>query len=382
MIPKTYCPYPFISASLQADNTVLPCGQFMKSVHFKKVIPINEVRNGEFMKSMREKMLNGEHVEGCQCPAEEAAGMRSMRQSAIEKFGFTTETKLKKLELVFDNVCNIKCRSCGSPNSHLWYEDELEIYGEGLIGKKYVKNTLYNDVDFSDLEAIEVLGGEPMISPGTAEFFKKSKDLNILKNLSIQISTNGVEIASGHILTALLECKNLSMDISIDAYGEYNNYVRSGSDWNKILQSMEFYYSLFDKRPQGTTKISIHTTVSIYNANQLDILENFIADNFPKFRYSAQVLQYPIFMSIKNTPKEYKDAIRDKIKDQGIVAYMDSGGQDLFSEFINYSKKLDNLRNESMGDHNPFLKEFIDQYPNKTEFKREIFLKFLNDIRN
>ncbi len=382
MQSKTYCPYPFISSSLQADNTVLPCGQFMKSIHFKKVIPINEVRNGEFMNEMRAKMLRGEHVDGCQCPAEEAAGMRSMRQSAIDKFGFTTETKLRKLELVFDNVCNIKCRSCGSPNSHLWYEDELAIYGEGLIGKKYVKNTLYKDVDFSDLEYIEVLGGEPMISPGTEDFFKLASDLDILKNLNIQISTNGVERASGYVLKALQECKTLSMDVSVDAYGEYNNYVRSGSDWYKILDNMKFYSDLKDARTPDTTKLSVHTTVSIYNANQLDILENFVSKNFPNYAYSEQVLQFPVFMSIRNTPKDYKDAVRSKIKNPGIVSYMDSQGEDLFADFISYSQKLDDLRKETMADHNPFLKQFIESYPNKKEFSREVFIKFLDSIRN
>lgn len=382
MIPKTYCPYPFISSSLQADNTVLPCGQFMKSIHFKKVIPINEVRNGEFMKSMREKMLNGEHVEGCQCPAEEAAGMRSMRQSAIEKFGFTTETKLKKLELVFDNVCNLKCRSCGSPNSHLWYEDELEIYGEGLIGKKYVKNSLYKEVDFEHLEYIEILGGEPMVSPGTEEFFTTAKNLGILGNLNIQMSTNGMEKPSGNMLEAVKNCKTLSMDISIDAFGEYNNYVRSGSDWHKIISNMEYYNTLIDERPLGSTKFSVHTTVSIYNANQLNLLQDFLKENFPRFGYSEQVLQFPVFMSIKNTPQNYKDQIRDKINNPGIVSYMDSGGDDLFSHFISYSDKLDDLRKEYIGNHNMFLQKFITDYPKKENFNKEIFLKFLDTIRN
>lgn len=371
-----------MSASLQADNTVLPCGQFMKSVHFKKVIPIHEVRNGEFMSTMRAKMLAGEHVEGCQCPAEEAAGIRSMRQNAIDRFGFTTDTNLKKLELVFDNVCNIKCRSCGSPNSHLWYEDELAIYGEGLLGKKYFKNTLYHDIDFSHLEYIEVLGGEPFISPATSVFFKKAKQLDVLKNLTIQISTNGVEIAQGSVLTALLECKNLELTISIDAYGEYNNYVRSGSDWNKIVESIKFYNTLFEIRPKGTTKIAVHTTVSIYNANQLELLDNFISEHFSRFHKTKQVLQFPVFMSISNAPQSYKDHTRTKLTDAGIISYMDSTNTDLFADFINYSNKLDLLRNESMLDHNPFLKNLMDTYPYKNEFKQETFLKFLDGIRN
>lgn len=368
-----------MSASLQADNTVLPCGQFMKSVHFQKVIPIHEVRNGEFMNDMRRKMLNGEHVDGCQCPAEEAAGIRSMRQNAIDRYGYTTETKLRKLELVFDNVCNIKCRSCGTPNSHLWHDDEKAIYGVTFIDKKYTKNTVYADIDFTDLECIEVLGGEPMLSPGTNDFFHKAKP--ILPNLTIQISTNGMLLPNETMLTALLECKALELTISVDAYGKYNDYVRSGSNFEQIIESLNFYHTLFEKRT-GSTKISVHTAVSIYNVNQLDILDKFVNDNYPKFTLTKQVVQFPVFLSIKNTAQDYKDLVRPFIKDPAVISYLDSSGEDVFAHFINFSNKLDSLRNEYMKDYNPLLTNYIDSYSNKVDDSSAYLLQTINAIKN
>ena len=370
-----------MSASLQADNTVLPCGQFMKSVHFQKVIPVHEVRNGEFMNDMRRKMLNGEHVDGCQCPAEEAVGIRSMRQNAIDRFGFTTETKLRKLELVFDNVCNIKCRSCGTPNSHLWHDDEQAIYGITFIDKKYIKNTLYNDVDFADLECIEVLGGEPMLSPGTAEFFKKAANLDILKNLTIQISTNGMLLPPEVITTALLDCKSLELTVSIDGYGSHNDYIRSGSNFNQIINNLDFYNNLITQR-SGATKISIHTTVSIYNVNQLDVLDNFISDKFPHFVKTKQVLQFPVFLSIRNTAQDYKDLVRPYIQDQTIIDYLDSDGEDMFAHLINFSNKLDKLRNERIGTGNNLLSNYIDNYQYKVNDSSEFLLDSITAIKS
>lgn len=367
-----------MSASLQADNTVLPCGQFMKSVHFQKVIPVHEVRNGEFMNDMRNKMLAGEHVEGCQCPAEEAAGIRSMRQNALDRYGYTTETKLRKLELVFDNVCNIKCRSCGTPNSHLWHADEEAIYGTTLIKDKFIKNTIFEDVDFTNLECIEVLGGEPMLSPGTNSFFKKAE--SILPNLTIQISTNGMLQPNDVMLNALTKCKSLELTISIDAYGNYNDYVRSGSDWNKIVESLNFYQTLFDKR-KGATKIAVHSAVSIYNVNQLDILDKFINDNYPKFVLTKQVVQFPVFLSIKNTAQEYKDLVRPFIKDSSIVSYLDSDGKDMFAHFINFSNKLDEIRNE-VNDANPLLANYMTNYQHRVADSRVFFLQSISDIKN
>lgn len=370
-----------MSASLQADNTVLPCGQFMKSVHFKKIIPVHEVRNGEFMNEMRRKMLAGEHVDGCQCPAEEAVGIRSMRQNAIDRFGFTTETKLRKLELVFDNVCNIKCRSCGTPNSHLWHDDEQAIYGVTFIDKKYIKNTIYSDVDFTDLECIEVLGGEPMLSPGTTEFFKKATEVDVVKKLTVQISTNGMLLPNETMLTVLMDCGALELTISIDAYGQYNDYVRSGSNFEQIVSSLDFYHNLFDQR-QGPTKISVHTAVSVYNVNQLALLDKFVNDNYPKFTLTKQVVQFPVFMSIKNTAQDYKDLVRPFIADPAVVEYLDSEGEDYFAHFINFSAKLDVLRSEDMRNGNPLLAEYIANYTNKVADSSDFLLQTINAIKN
>jgi len=367
MIPKTYCAYPFVSASLQADNTVLPCGQFMKSSLFKKVIPVKEVREGPAMQAMRHKMLTGELVDGCQCYAEEQAGMSSMRQAGINRYGFQTDLTLRKLELVFDNVCNIKCRSCASVNSHLWYEDELVLYGETLLGRKYSKNTLYTDLDLSKLEEIEVLGGEPTVSPGAADFFKMVREQGIAKQLRIQLSTNGVEQASGDLLDAMLTCRYLHLNVSVDAFGSFNEYVRGGADFNSIQKSLNFYNNLYNQRAEHSTVINVHTVVSVYNANQLDLLDNWVKEHFPNFRLTFQVAQFPVFLSIKNTPQSYKESVRKYITNQEILNYLDAPGEDYFAHFINFTEQLDSIRSENIHTHNSFLSSFINLYPNKVD---------------
>lgn len=375
MNKNTYCAYPFVSSSLQADNTVLPCGQFMKSSLFQKVIPINEVRQGPVMQEMRRKMLNGELVDGCQCYAEEEVGIPSMRQSSITKYGFTTEITIKKLELVMDNICNIKCRSCGSPNSHTWYEDELKIYGESFSNKKYIKNTLYKDLNLDTLTEVEILGGEPMFSPGTRVFFKLLKEQNIIENLSLQLSTNGTIEPKGYILEGLLNCKELNLNVSVDGFGHYNDYIRSGSDWDMIESNLKFYNNLIDLRKDKRTVIKIHTAVSIYNVNQLDLLNNYIKETFPRFLKSFQLVQFPVFLSIKNTPLDYKKLVSKLIENTRIITYLNSEGQNYFQHFINYSEQLDELRSESIQDFNPFLTNYIENYKSKVSREEsKIFL--------
>ena len=64
--------------------------------------------------------------------------------------GIVNEPNIQCLDIVFDNVCNLKCRGCNSSASHLWRSDEIELYGEPLVKDKYTKNLNYQAI-FSNL---------------------------------------------------------------------------------------------------------------------------------------------------------------------------------------------------------------------------------------
>jgi sulfatase maturation enzyme AslB (radical SAM superfamily) len=384
MTSKTYCAYPFVNASLQSDNTVLPCGQFMKASLFKNIIPIQQVRDGPVIQDMRKKMLSGEYVDGCQCHAEEAAGLESMRQAGIARYGHTTNTKLRRIEIVSDNVCNIKCRSCGSPYSHLWYEDEIALYGESLLGKKYSKNTLYTDVNLADLDEIEVLGGEPTVSPTTEDFFTRLRDAQVVENLTIKLSTNGMSLPKDNLLYGLENCKMLDLNISVDGYKKSNDYIRSGSTFETIEQSLEFYDKLITIRPVGSTIIKVHTAVSIYNINQLFLLNDYVSLKFPRFNKTIQMIQYPVYLNVRNTPDDFKQHIASIIHDKDILNYMFAQGTDLFGHFINFTQRLDEIRNEDISTANMWLAVYMSKYNNtiSRQESKEFFLKCIDEIKN
>lgn len=364
--PKAYCPLPFVYTSIQANGTVLPCGQFMKAVLFKDIKPFNQVFHGPQMNSMRQQMLNGQHVDGCQCPAEEAAGLRSMRQSSVDKFGITETPKLRALEVVFDNVCNLKCRGCASPHSHLWYDDEVELYGHTLERLKYNKSTVHKDIDCSALEEVFILGGEPLLSPNAEEFAKRLTDEDIIKNLEIKLSTNGTTIPSGYMRNLFLDARMLNLNISIDAYGHLNDYFRSGSDFNVIAENLKWFDELFDLRPPGSTFIKVHTTVSVYNINQLHILEQYLKQHFPRFKNSKQMMQFPIWMNVQNMPEDFKQQVGEILKDypeyKFELGFLNKPGSDLFAHFLNFHDQLDEMRKEDLKDSNPFLSNYIETH--------------------
>ena len=375
---KTYCPYPFIGASLQADGAVLPCGQYMNMAPFKKVIPIQDARANGYLATMRDTMLKGKVDPGCQCHAEESAGIKSMRQHAIDQFGYNEFSALRTIEIFFDNVCNLKCRSCASPYSHLWYEEEKELYGMTLSDKKYVKNTLYKEIEVACLEEIKIYGGEPLINQECEEFFKKLLQEAVIENIEIYISTNATARPMPNTLEALMRCKKLHINLSIDGYGKLNDFVRHGSNWDTIVENMNFFQTLSKER-NNYTLIAVHSAVSVYNVNLLNQLDEFVLEHYPTFRQSKQVVQFPVWLNIQHLPSDYKQRIT--VKDPAIETYLKTDAEDYFVHFVNFHKKLNDLRNEEFDNLNPLLSDYINSYNKTTDslnfFKVEI-LKLMN----
>jgi sulfatase maturation enzyme AslB (radical SAM superfamily) len=330
-------------------------------------------------------MLNGKHGDGCQCPAEEASGIMSMRQHAIEKFGYTVSDDLKIVEIFFDNVCNLKCRSCGSSHSHLWYDDEMAMFGTTLADKKYLKNHTYKQVDISKLELVDIYGGEPMLSIDADDFLKELKDNNIIKNIELRLSTNGTTLPKENMEYALLNCNFLKMQISIDAYGTLNNVMRSGSDFDELVKNLEYYNNIFETRPTGSTKMMVHSAVGIYNINVLHLLEDFLKDRFPNLWFDTQVVQFPLHLSAKHLPLEYKEQVKLAMGDRYpmLINYMMQDGEDLFGHFINYHNKLNETRQEDFTGLNPLLESYMEMYSSVPDWSvsKEYFVNSINSLK-
>jgi sulfatase maturation enzyme AslB (radical SAM superfamily) len=374
---KTYCPYPFIGASLQSDGLTLPCGQYMNVAPFKKFNSIDEARNSAHMQDMRMKMLNDQHDSGCQCPAEEAAGIWSMRQSALKQFGYNPFGKLKTVELFFDNICNLKCRMCASSHSHLWFEEEKELYGTTINPTKYVKRNISEELNVSELEEIKIYGGEPLQSLEAEKFFGRLLEEADVSNISIDMSTNATKIPLPNTLEVFKRCKHLKLNLSIDAYGKLNDFIRSGSNWDEIVENMKFFDTLIDMRTSDTL-IVVHSAIGIYNANLIHELNDYVKNNFPRFVKLQQMIQYPVFLNLQNAPDEYKKLIEPFIDDDTKRYMYNNIAHNYFEHFLNFHNKLNTIRSEEFI-HNKLLSDFMSTHT-PTDNSKQFFLdqiKFL-----
>jgi organic radical activating enzyme len=365
-IPLSYCPAPWRSLG-SSSGRVAPCCWWKNEI-LESTVDYNnqaDILHSTTFENIRKRMLNGEIIPNCeQCDNNRKIGLTSERDNLLAEYGFVTNVQLTEIKISFDNICNLKCRGCVSGNSHLWMSDEIKLYGKSFVDKKYNYNDIYKNIDFKNIRKVHFDGGEPFLSKRCEDFLIKLYNEGNIKNLNLSCITNCNVIPSDNVLKVLNECKSLEFSISIDGFNDLNDYFRSGSNFKKLENNLNYFYDLFKEKTN--TRLGAITAVSVYNINKLKEIENFLKA-YPKIEWVIKPLEYPSHMCIKNIPNELKNIIRPIIIDYGnnykhLLNLLDMPGEDLFGHFINFHEGLNNIRNETLGDKNQLLEDFIYQY--------------------
>jgi organic radical activating enzyme len=354
-----YCSMPWVGLN------ILP-GEIRPCCHWDGApVPLDKIRKD---------MLDGKMLDGCsQCYFAEQIGSLSKRIESIEKYGITTEVSTKVLEINFDNLCNLKCRGCTSFSSHLWHNDEKEIYGKAFAPDKYLESEF--DVDYTNLTQIDISGGEPFLSKNVERFLDKLVKDDIIGNIDLGVVTNGTTLPSDTVFNALSKSKRLFLTISVDGIGPINDYFRSGANFKIIEENFKHFSNLCDK----DRTISINTTVSIYNVTHLIEIEDYFTKNYPHFKIQHRMLQWPEPMAIQNMPDDLKQVVRTVVERFGpaysdVLKAIDIPRKDLYGHFLNFHNALDKVRNETLP--NKLLADYIANNPVKVDsiafFKQQI----------
>ena len=133
-MPK--CILPWISIETTPLGSTRPCCLFTDEIpeYNLKTHTLEDAFNSKFMRNLRRSFRRGERPDGCRnCWREEDAGKKSKRQYMLEKFknedvdySSNNGVELKFLDLKLGNICNLKCRICGSWSSSKWAKEELD----------------------------------------------------------------------------------------------------------------------------------------------------------------------------------------------------------------------------------------------------------------
>lgn len=302
---KSFCIYPWINFSNNGKELTL-CSRDRGSVTATDKFQ-NWKTDTNYIQ-IRNKMLQGEQLpEHCgTCYEYEDNGIESYRQ--FETLDWVTQLDLENIddldqldrpyfyEMHIGNHCNIKCRGC-QPKFSAPIGQELKKFnivaptqlhwepGTGSIDQI--------DIDSLDKKSsVYFQGGEPTIMPEVKEFMQRCLAKN-KTDFFLTMCTNGVKL-SAEFLQLISNFPNTNFSISLDGYSKINDYWRSGTEWNKVIQNVRLLQS------QGHS-ISINTVPGIYNVTNLHLLFEFLDQEFPLTAMYLQVNYLP-WQSALNHP--------------------------------------------------------------------------------
>jgi len=262
--------------SLDSIGTVRPCCAWRATGDEPQVYELINYKNSDFYNKIKEQFNNDIWPTGCKdCELEEAEGQSSMR----------LETKLRDAEVKFGNVCNLSCAMCSPTNSSLIDTEYSQMRDKGythpLINRTAsVFNKWYEDEEqldqvaqfLSDRQLIRFTGGEPTVNTYLQNFLDCLSRYNT--SIIIYITTNGNNWPS-RLNEVLERFDRKKISISLDGYGDINEYIRYPSKWNKIQDNITKIKEL------NNCSISVGTTVGCYNVHlQTELAEWCVSNNF------------------------------------------------------------------------------------------------------
>jgi radical SAM protein with 4Fe4S-binding SPASM domain len=261
MNSESFCMLPWTHLHAWPDGRAYPCclAKAEHPVGNLKEQTMLEVWNAEDMREMRKNMLEDKPCKQCgDCYEQEEAGFASMRNNSNKSFGHLInevdqtlqdgthpEMKYRYWDVRFSNICNLKCRSCGSIFSSRWYDDDIKLWGKPL--RPRVQFAGRTDMDIWEqmqphvpfLEQIYFAGGEPLIME---EHNRILKMLIATDNTKVRLiyNTNLTELKFKResVIDLWKHFPQVCVAASLDDMGERAAIIRSGTDWADIEKNI------------------------------------------------------------------------------------------------------------------------------------------------
>jgi|APGre2960657373_1045057.scaffolds.fasta_scaffold02686_3 MoaA/NifB/PqqE/SkfB family radical SAM enzyme len=409
MTPPTenFCIIPWFGIETTPIGTVRPCCLAREEIIDDNGISFDlhsstfdQIQNSQYMKDLRQQFLDNKRPPTCgSCWNVEVAGHKSKRLQTLESIlarqvseqtWTTNPIPLKYVDLKLGNICNLKCRICGSFSSSQIASESLaslpshNVKGFPIIHDKKNMNEYKmlrqgawpreSAVFWDELEKVlgqikkfDISGGEP---------FLIEEHFEMLRNMVVNGHSHDTEIyynSNGTVYPEQAEdiwkdFQTVKIALSLDDIGARYEYQRSNGNWDVILSNLEKFRQL--RARHGNIELEAGCTVSIYNVlylvEILDCLQtqslDFVHINF---------LHYNPMLSIANLPQTIKDQIITHLITANqtanhneisvVINFMRQGNsKNDILDTLAYMKHIDQLRSTHLWDSSPELAKILN----------------------
>jgi len=334
-----FCVLPWISLEASPVGTVRPCcladDEIVDDEGRKfelSTATFRDIQNSDHMRSLRQQFLDSEQPQTCRkCWSEERAGRTSKRMHTLDRLKhmgisneWTADAKpLMFLDLKLGNICNLKCRICGSWSSSQFATEELNQLPRDQQKKSHAYTMLragawprendqfWSEIDqhLTDIRYIEFTGGEPFMIDQHFDMLQGMVDRGIAGQVEIHYNTNGTQYPErGEQIWR--HFKTVEIAFSLDDVGERFEYQRSNAVWANVCDNIDRFRDLKEIYPN--IQLQVCTTVNVFNVRYLGDIAAWLERNRESFTFVYWNMMHDAwYFSIACLPDSAKTAIAE-----------------------------------------------------------------------
>jgi len=393
-LPDSICMLPWISIETSPTGTARPCclaREEISGIDLRKDT-LEDAYKSEYMQDLRRQFRQGVKPETCKlCWDEEAAGRDSKRiHSRVrlkEFYPFVDwnndmPNQLWFIDLKLGNICNLKCRICGSWSSSKWAAEEMDYLPKGVDKKSHIAYTWLKAGTWPEespgfwenlkallpnIKYFEFTGGEPWLIKEHWDLLKYANDHGYAKHIDIHYNTNAT-VSPHEFFEVWRDFKRVDIAFSIDNVGARFEYERYGAKWveanatiDAVIQATEPSFQLANHTNQTHITTQLCFTINIQNVYYLDELLDW-ADTKKWDSVYFNMLHSPSHMSIQHMTPAARDLVLNKLKlsfwksskyqqeIDNVIKFIENGLGSDGSEFLQKMKQTDSYRKQNFMD--------------------------------
>jgi MoaA/NifB/PqqE/SkfB family radical SAM enzyme len=394
--PK-FCVLPWVSLETSPIGTVRPCcladDELIDDSGEKfnlTTATFDEIRNSQSMHDLRAEFLAGGQPKTCRkCWQEESAGRTSKRMHTLDRLkhmipdqSWTADARpLMFLDLKLGNICNLKCRICGSWSSSTYAVEEIAHDRSGKMKESFhyvmLKNgrwpreskTFWRELDqnLDEIRYLEFTGGEPFMIEEHFGFLRRLVDTGRAGHIEIHYNTNGT-IWPEQAEDIWRHFRLVEIAFSIDDIEDRFEYQRSGARWTEVCGNLERFRQLRSRC--SNIQLQVCCTVNIFNVFYLPTVAAWIDQQGFDFVY-WNLMHDAEYFSISSLPVSAKTTIADHLRSalvpartqrefDTVITFMRRGISTDGSRMREEIARVDHRRGQDLRQVAPDLAEIID----------------------
>ena len=393
-LPSSICMLPWISVETSPMGTVRPCCMAHEEIidesgakYDLTKTNIETAYRSQYMQNLRQQFRAGEKPATCnRCWEEESAGRTSKRmhtqvrlKELYKEVDWTNDNpnQLWFVDLKLGNICNLKCRICGSWSSSKWAEEELKYMPADFDKKSHIAytwlkqgawprktETFWDNIKslLPNIKYFEFTGGEPWMIQEHFDLLEYAVETGDSQHIDIHYNTNATQYPGGH-WDLWKNFGRVDIAFSVDNVGDRFEYERYGAKWqesNIIIDEIHIMKKM--SVPNITTQLCF--TINIQNVYYLDELLAW-ADTKSFGSIYFNMMHSPDHMSIQHMTPRAKELVLNKLKTtfwtsksyqeeiNSVINFIEAGPGSDGSEFLFKMKQTDEYRKQCFTDTHP-----------------------------